>query len=327
MQNHTKYSQYLGQGKVNTRALYCRKKPQLAYAPHGRFRRGEEIPLYECTVEGWYETRWQGEVGYVMALFIDPVEKEKKLLEEPKTDEKNLWYYGQISSNTLNVRQSPRGAILGLHPKKRYCLIRESAHPAYYESLWKGNPAYLAKEHVQKLEPASEHYIRRLSRMAFAEMGQSEPKAYSYYEASIGSKWCQSFVNWLALHAGAHPANVPKTASTPRAIVYHVLEGAGFRFVNARHKAKMRRFSSLLASQIEPTLGEEEQAYIPNMGDFVYFRWEKQPQDHCSHVGMVVNVDARKRTIQVLEGNVQNRVILRTWSWEDGQIVGYGVVR
>lgn len=317
-------NRYLGIGRVNTRALYCRKRPQVAYSTHGRFRRGEEIPLYECAAAGWYETRWQGQTGYVMALFVDALDGENST-EKGKTCEETPWHLGKVSSRSLNVRKEPKGALLGLHPKNRYCLLQESENSDYYRSLWKGKTAYLAKAHILKLESADADYAQRLRRMAFAEQGRSEPEAFAYYGAAVGSKWCQSFANWLALHAGAKPANVPKTNSTPRAIVYHVLEGAGFRFVNAGHKAKMRRFSSLLASQTEPALTEEEQAYTPKVGDFVYFRWNNKPSDHCSHVGVVLGVDVEKKTMQVLEGNMRNRVCLRVWSWKDEQIVGYGM--
>lgn len=65
---------YRGQGTVvGGGQLYCRKQPVAGYAYWGKFDEGATIPIYDCSTDGWFATRWPAtgsNVGYVMSEFI-----------------------------------------------------------------------------------------------------------------------------------------------------------------------------------------------------------------------------------------------------------------
>ena len=69
--NGTGGSTYLGTGTViGGGPLYCRKQPVAGYEYWGQFQEGATIEIYSCSTPGWYETRWNGNVGYVMSNYI-----------------------------------------------------------------------------------------------------------------------------------------------------------------------------------------------------------------------------------------------------------------
>lgn len=62
---------YLGTGQViGGGSLFCRKQPIAGYEYWGQFQEGTTVQIYSCTASGWYETRWNGSIGYVMSQFI-----------------------------------------------------------------------------------------------------------------------------------------------------------------------------------------------------------------------------------------------------------------
>ena len=70
--NGTSGSTYLGTGTViGGGPLYCRKQPVAGYEYWGQFQEGATIEIYSCSTPGWYETRWNGNVGYVMSAYIE----------------------------------------------------------------------------------------------------------------------------------------------------------------------------------------------------------------------------------------------------------------
>ena len=80
------------------------------------------------------------------------------------------------------------------------------------------------------------------------------------------------------------------------------------------------------ASAPEPALTEEEAAYIPAPGDYIYFRWRNAAKDvNVSHVGIVSGVSEDKLT--TVEGNAGGAVANRSYVLNDDRIVGYGKPR
>jgi hypothetical protein len=164
----------------------------------------------------------------------------------------------------------------------------------------------------------------RMCTIAKNEIGLAEPDAYKYYGIASGTAWCQLFVNWLALQAGMNDSLVPKTASTPEGIEWFILNGNRFWFVSEENKKKMREYSTQVSSNTVEGLTDEEKAFVPKSGDFIYFRWNSHPEDHCSHVGFVYSVDTSNNTLTTVEGNVSNKVVSRSFALSHDEIVGYG---
>lgn len=62
---------YLGTGQViGGGPLFCRKQPIAGYEYWGQFQEGTTIQIYSCTTSGWYQTLWNGNVGYVMTFSL-----------------------------------------------------------------------------------------------------------------------------------------------------------------------------------------------------------------------------------------------------------------
>lgn len=171
---------------------------------------------------------------------------------------------------------------------------------------------------------ASPAMPERMQTIANNEIGLAEPAAYKYYGIALGTEWCQLFVNWLALQAGMSTSLVPNTASTPEGIEWHIVNGNRFWFVSEENKAKMLKFCTSVSYNTVAGLTGEEKAFIPQAGDFIYFRRDNYPSDHCSHVGFVYSVDTASSTLVTVEGNVSNKAVSRNWALSHDEIVGYG---
>lgn len=70
----------------------------------------------------------------------------------------------------------------------------------------------------------------------------------------------------------------------------------------------------------------EEDAYLPAPGDYIFYDWQDDGKGDCTgradHVGIVTSCDGR--TVQVIEGNLNNAVGCRTLPVNGRYIRGYG---
>lgn len=222
----------------------------------------------------------------------------------------------------VNIRNSPvSGGILGKWQTGRIGIVKDCATSGWYETKWSGDTAYVSKSYIKDNGAAAASIPTRMKVIADHEVGLAEPDAYTYYNTSTA--WCQVFVNWLAYQAGMPQGKVPNTASTPKGIEWHILNGNRFWFVNATHKAKMRQYSTSVSSNTVSGLTAAEQSFVPQPGDFIYFVWTNSG-DHCSHVGFVYSVNTSTNKLVTVEGNISNAVVKRTWNLSDSEIVGYG---
>ncbi len=267
----------------------------------------------------WSSTTYSGNSGFVLT---------KYLTGGGVTPPEAGWRYGLVTATPdVNIRSAPStssSTIMGRWQNFRIGIVSASSTTGWYVTNWKGNTAYVSMQYLRDMGAASSSYPERMKTIAKNEIGLAEPTAYKYYGVASGTEWCQVFVNWLALQAGMSTSLVPDTASTPKAIEWHIVNGNRFWFVSEANKAKMREYSAAVSSNTVAGLTEEEKAFIPQAGDFIYFRWNSHPSDHCSHVGFVYSVDTSNGTLVTAEGNVSNKVVSRTFSLSHDEIVGYG---
>lgn len=236
----------------------------------------------------------------------------------------NTWHYGQVKSNALNVRREPSRKARrwnNVWPMNRLILVKPCGIDGWYETLYRGEPAYVMAEFIKLLdEPVPESIVERMMFMAEPEKGRSK----SIYFNGYGGKWCHRFADWLAMNAGMPKEVIPDTSNCGKGIVWFATNqnSGGFFFKNADHKVRMIRAYSML-NDLSCELSEEEKSYVPQQGDYVYFRWKAAADSvNVSHVGIV----AKSLSEQIItwEGNVSQKVGRRTYNLSDKQIVGYG---
>jgi uncharacterized protein YgiM (DUF1202 family) len=267
----------------------------------------------------WSSTNYSGYSGFVMT---------KYLTDDGVTPPEAGWRYGLTTATPdVNIRNGPSTSgttILGRWQNNRIGIVSASSATGWYVTNWKGKTAYVMMQYLDDVGVASSVIPERMVTIAKNEIGLAEPDAYKYYGIASGTEWCQLFVNWLALQAGMSTSLVPDTASTPEGIEWHIVNGNRFWFVSEENKAKMREYSTAVSSNTVEGLTDEEKAFVPQAGDFIYFRWDSHPEDHCSHVGFVYSVDTSNSTLTTVEGNVSNKVVSRNWALSHDEIVGYG---
>lgn len=102
----------------------------------------------------WYITDHNGYTGYVMKRIVN--------CSQPASQ----WAYGQVTSNALNVRRQPSTSAPrwnNVWPLTRIVLIKEAVQ-GWYESLYRGQPAYVAKEYINVLSiPVHVNIVARIS--------------------------------------------------------------------------------------------------------------------------------------------------------------------
>jgi hypothetical protein len=240
------------------------------------------------------------------------------------TQIENNWRYGQVKSNALNVRREPSRKARrwnNVWPMNRLVLVKPCNVDGWYETLYRGEPAYVMAEFIKLVsDPVPENIVERMLFMVEAEKGRSK----SIYFNGYGGKWCHRFVDWLAMNAGVPKEMIPDTSNCGKGIVWFVTNrnSGGFLFKNEEHKQRMLNAYAAL-DEWRYKLTDEEEAYIPCAGDYVYFRWNSASAGvNVSHVGIVTSVD--EKTIITWEGNAGRKVAQRTYMLSDPQIVGYG---
>lgn len=296
-------------GRLHLREAPNKKSKALVLIPDG-------ASLFALEADhNWYRIQYNGIDGYAMRQFVQIL---------PTGTE--MWLYGKIRVDTLNVRRNPSTSAPrwnGQWPKGRIVLIRDCV-TGWYETIYRGDTAYVSAEYILTLaaEP-SNSIVDRMLYMAAPEVGRSNSRYFNGYTG----QWCHRFADWLAMHAGTPKNLIPNTSNCGKGIVWFVndAESGGFYFKNAQHKARMISNYSTIR-HLSKELAEEEAAYIPAPGDYIYFRWRNAAKDvNVSHVGIVSGVSEDKLT--TVEGNAGGAVANRSYALNDDRIVGYGKPR
>ncbi|WP_051713487.1 CHAP domain-containing protein, partial [Spirillospora albida] len=135
---------------------------------------------------------------------------------------------------------------------------------------------------------------QRMVAIAKSQVGIGERKGASkygtWYGRSFGkAPWCDMFVSWVARQAGVS-GKVGRFAYTPAHAQWFKSKG---------------RFDRK-----------------PRVGDLVFFDWKGSRHiSRIDHVGLVTKVN-RNGTVTTVEGNVSDKVMVRTRTM--GTIVGFG---
>lgn len=296
-------------GRLNLREHPTQQSKRLMLIPDGAY-----LVVSEHDTE-WYKAQYSGESGYVMKQFV-------KVLHLLSVD----LGYGKVIADPLNVRRGSSTSAARWNapwPKGRIALIKPSV-PGWYETIYRGEAAFVSAEYILLLaaEP-SKSIVERMLYMAAPEVGRSNSRYFNGYTG----QWCHRFADWLAMHAGTPKNLIPNTSNCGKGIVWFVndAESGGFYFKNAEHKARMIGNYSTIR-HLPKELTEEEAAYIPAPGDYIYFRWRNAAKDvNVSHVGIVSSVSDDKLT--TVEGNAGGAVANRSYALNDDRIVGYGKPR
>lgn len=236
----------------------------------------------------------------------------------------NIWRYGQVKSNALNVRREPSRRARrwnNVWPMNRLVLVKPCSVDGWYETLYRGETAYVMSEFIKLLdEPVPESIVERMLFMAAPEKGRSK----SVYFNGYGGKWCHRFADWLAMNAGMPKELIPNTSNCGRGIVWFATNqnSGGFYFKSDEHKKRILRAYSALDG-LPCALTEEEMNYVPVPGDYVYFRWKKAANSvNVSHVGIIAA--SGSNAVETWEGNVCKKVVRGSYLLTDQRIVGYG---
>ena len=271
-----------------------------------------EITVIDFDPSGlWYITDYNGFTGYVMKQYV--------IVSQPVPN----WAYGQVKSNALNVRRQPSISAKrwnSVWPIHRIVLIKDAA-PEWYESLYRGEPAYIAKRYINTLKtPVHSNIVDRMLFMAAPELGRNNAAYFNGYSG----EWCHRFADWLAMNAGMPQDMIPNTSNCGTGMVWFINDpnSCGFYFKSPEHKARfISNYSA--ARHLTPGLTAAEIAYVPTPGDYIYFRWANAASHiNVSHVGIVAAVG--KNTLTTWEGNSGSKVASRTFALNDTRIVGYG---
>ena len=239
----------------------------------------------------------------------------------------NTWRYGQVKSNALNVRREPSRKARrwnNVWPMNRLVLVKPCDVDGWYETLYRGEPAYVMAEFIKLLDaPVPASIVERMLFMAEPEKGRNKSINFNGY----GGKWCHRFADWRAMNAGMPKEMIPNTSNCGKGIVWFATNpnSNGFYFKNTNHKMRMIQAYPALEYLSNEQLATET-IYVPQPGDYVYFRWKKAADSvNVSHVGIVAATTSGQ--ITTWEGNASGKVGHRSYSLDDAQIVGYGRLR
>ena len=234
------------------------------------------------------------------------------------------WNYGRVTAEALYLRKSPSRKAArwnNVWPKDRIALIRPSFEDGWYETLYRGQRAFAMAGYIELIpEAVSDSIVERMLYMAEPELGRNR----SIYFNGYNGAWCHRFADWLPMHAGLPSNRIPDVGNCAWGIVWFNTKQnrGGFHFKNQKLKEGMIRGYSPIR-RMKKELTEEEQAYIPSVGDYVYFKWlSAKANTRVSHVAIVRQVSSSD--IMTIEGNVRSRVTSRVFALDDPRIVGYG---
>ena len=271
-----------------------------------------QIEATDYAAEGaWYRTNYGSYAGYVMKQYVT-------LIVPPVSE----WRYGRVTSSALNVRKAPSTAAAlwnNVWPLNRIALVKPS-ETGWYETLYRGEAAYVSANFIEQLtEPVPDSIVARMLTMAVPELGRNN----SVYFNGYTGEWCHRFADWLTMHAGQPKTRISNTSNCGTGIVWFVndAQSSGFFFKNAARKARMINAYPAI-DHLLLTLTDEELAYVPSPGDYIYFRWTNALASvNVSRVGIVRTVTDLALT--TFEGNSGDQVVSREFSLDDERIVGY----
>lgn len=113
----------------------------------------------------WYITDYNGYTGYVMKQYVT--------VSQPVPN----WAYGQVTSNALNVRRQPSTSAArwnNVWPLNRIVLIKDAVE-GWFESLYRGQPAYVVKDYINVLNtPVHDSIVDRMLFMMTPELGRDD---------------------------------------------------------------------------------------------------------------------------------------------------------
>ena len=234
------------------------------------------------------------------------------------------WNYGRVTAEALYLRKSPSRKATrwnNVWPKDRIALIRPSYQDGWYETLYRGQQAFAMADYIEVLpDPVPDSIIDRMLFMSEPEFGRNR----SIYFNGYNGAWCHRFADWLEMHAGMPSDRISDVGNCAWGIVWFLTRpnSGGFFFKHQNLKERMLNGYSPV-KRFKKELTEEEEAYIPSMGDYVYFRWlSAKANTRVSHVAIVRQVSTSD--IITIEGNVRSRVTSRVFALNDPRIVGYG---
>ena len=234
------------------------------------------------------------------------------------------WNYGRVTAEALYLRKSPSRKATrwnNVWPKDRIALVRPSFEDGWYETLYRGQRAFVMADYIDLLpNPVPDSIIDRMLYMAEPELGRNRSIYFNGYTGA----WCHRFADWLAMHAGLPSSRIPDVGNCAWGIVWFSINqnSGGFHFKNQKLKEGMIRGYSPIR-RMKKELTEEEQTYIPSVGDYVYFKWlSAKANTRVSHVAIVRQVSSSD--FVTIEGNVRSRVTSRVFALNDPRIVGYG---
>ena len=293
-------------GKLNLREQPTTQSKPLALIPDGAKITASDYD------EQWYNAQYNGFDGYVMKQFVQ--------LAPALSD---AWSYGKVTADPLNVRRRPSTSAARWNspwPKGRIALIKPCA-AGWYETRYRGDVAYVSAQHVLPLAvDVSDSLVDRMLYMAAVEIGRSDSRYFNGYTGA----WCHRFADWLAMHAGLPKDRIPNTSGCGKGIVWFATdaESGGFFFKSPDHKKRMiHKYAALKA--LDTSLTAAERNYVPQPGDYVYFRWSNATSSvTVSHVGIVMVVE--DSLLMTVEGNAGSKVGERIYDLDDPQIVGFG---
>lgn len=293
-------------GKLNLREQPTTQSKRITLIPDGT-----QITVSDYDTR-WYKAQYNDHNGYAMKQFV------QLMPALPDT-----WTYGKVTADPLNVRRRPSISAArwnGPWPKGRIALIKPCV-AGWYETRYRGEVAYISAQHVLPLAvDVSDSLVERMLYMAAAEIGRSDSRYFNGYTGA----WCHRFADWLAMHAGLPKNRIPDTSGCGKGIVWFATdaESGGFFFKSADHKKRMmRKYAALKA--LDTSLTAAERNYVPQPGNYVYFRWSNATSSvTVSHVGIVMDVE--DGLIVTVEGNAGGKVGERIYDLDDPRIVGYG---
>lgn len=237
---------------------------------------------------------------------------------------KTTWKYGVTTSDKLNIRKSPSLTAQrwnNIWPINRIALIKVKDED-WYETLYRGEPAFVSSKFITLLsEQVPTEIVQRMNRIGMAELGRNQSIFFNGYTG----KWCHRFADWLAMHAGQPKTMIPDTSNCAYGVLWFLTSplSGGFFFMQEAHKKRfLKSFRSALP-YLTPGITDSELIYIPQPGDYIYFRWKNAAEKtNVSHVGIVS--DVKGDTVYTWEGNSGGKVAAHTYDLSDSRIVGYG---
>lgn len=152
------------------------------------------------------------------------------------TQIESTWRYGQVKSNALNVRREPSRKARrwnNVWPMNRLVLVKPGGVDGWYETLYRGEPAYVMAEFIKLLDdPVPNSIVERMMFMALPDNGRSK----SIYFNGYNGKWCHRFADWLAMNAGMPKEMIPDTSNCGKGI--HAGDPVGFADLQSDKWAK-----------------------------------------------------------------------------------------